>query len=148
MRLENADDGIETEDLREHFAPKQRQKDQRRLDQRGQEHEGSGADEVERGQQAKGQRAQATDVAVVASDSSGKAHAGDVRRQDGFTPGPHCQRTKSEEHEQDKLGLHFRGLSAECLQEPGRYGGQGREEGHTAGDKDKRLQSKGGKQQT
>lgn len=105
--------------------------------------EGTGADEIERREQAERQRAQPSDEDVIFADGAGQHHADEIRGEHGLAVRPGCEGPHAEQQEQEVLGLQLRRAIAVTAEETGGEPGEHREGDHAGEDEDERPPGEG-----
>ena len=101
-RLEAPSHGEHAEEFGHHLGPEQYQEGERRRDERGDRHERTGANEIERRQQPEGHRAQPPHQCMTLAHGAGKHHAQYIGGQDRFAVRPCRERAKAEERQKKK----------------------------------------------
>ena len=95
------------------LAAKKSEEHQRRRSQGRHRYKGAMADEIERREQAEGERgSKPADQGMVFADGSGQHHADQVRRQHRFAVGPGGQGSHAEQEKQKEFGFQFGGAIA------------------------------------
>src|SRR5262249_50848853 len=116
-RLVDLGDRIDADDLAEDFDHEHENECCGGGDELGDRGEGAGADEVERGEQPEGQRAQAANERVILADRSRQRHPDDIGGNDRLGVRPGRERSQSQQAEQQVFRLQFRGPVAIAAEE-------------------------------